>query len=73
MQEYEFLKKKLEKVVHDYNLLRDSNTRLKMENDFLGKEIENLKNRIFELSAYRKKQKRAAVKLRRILHKIKSL
>ena len=73
MEELEFLRKKVEKLVKNYKVLEDCNNRLKVENKYLDGEITKLKKRVSELSDFEVKQKKAASKIKKVLNKLNSL
>lgn len=73
MEELEFLRKKVEKLVKKYKDLEDYSNRLQVENKYLDSEVAKLKKRVSELSDFEIKQKKAASKIRKVLNKLKSL
>ncbi len=73
MEELEFLRKKVEKLVKNYKILEDYNNRLKVENKYLDEEVVKLKKRISELSDFEIKQKKAVSKIKKVLNKLNSL
>lgn len=70
MENIEVLSKKLAKLVKNYNSLKDTNAKLKAENDFLNKEIKNLKKQNLDLLSFRDKQQKVSNKIKKILSKI---
>lgn len=69
-ENFDVLYKKLAKLVKENSSLKESNAKLKVENDFLAKEIKNLKKTNFELLEFKDKQNKIATKIRKILSKI---
>lgn len=73
MEELEFLRKKVEKLVKNYKILEEYNSRLKVENKYLDDEVAKLKKKVTDLSDFEIKQKKAASKIKKVLNKLNSL
>ncbi len=70
---YDIIKKKLAKLKKEYNDLKENNSKLEVERDFLNKEIKKLKEKNLELLSFQDKQKKIAHKIKKILNKIESI
>ena len=69
---YDILSKKLAKFKKEYNVLKEKNAKLEVENKFLNKEINNLKETKFKLLKFQDKKERIVNKVKKILAKIES-
>ena len=69
---YDILSKKLAKFKKEYNVLKEKNAKLEVENKFLNKEINNLKETNFKLLKFQDKKERIVNKVKKILAKIES-
>lgn len=70
MENVDVLSKKLAKLVKNYNILRDITAKLRAENDFLNKEIKNLKKQNLELLSFKDKQQKISTKIKKVIFKI---
>ncbi|MBR3654644.1 MAG: hypothetical protein IKN62_04330 [Elusimicrobia bacterium] len=70
---YDVIKKKLAKLKKDYNDLKEKNSKLEVEKDFLNREIKKLKEKNLDLLSFQDKQKKIAHKIKKVLNKIESI
>jgi flagellar biosynthesis/type III secretory pathway chaperone len=69
---YDILSKKLAKFKKEYNILKERNAKLEVENKFLNNEIKNLKETNFKLLKFQDKKERIVNKVKKILSKLES-
>ncbi len=68
--QYKVVYKKLAKLTKDYNNLKDKYIKIKIENDFLNKELKNLKAANIKLLKFQDEKEKIANKIKKILNKI---
>ena len=68
--QYRVVYKKLAKLTKDYNNLKDKYIKIKIENDFLNKELKNLKAANIKLLKFQDEKEKIANKIKKILNKI---
>jgi len=70
MDNFEVLHKKIEKLVRNYNALKNDVSRLKAENSFLNKEVDKLRKTNSNLIDFKNKQAKVVDKIKKIVKKI---
>jgi prefoldin subunit 5 len=73
MDNFDLLQKKLEKLIKNYNVVKDEVSRLKAENTFLNNEIKKLRKNNFDLMDFKNNQNKVIAKIKKIIRKIDSL
>ncbi len=71
--QYKVVYKKLAKLTKDYNNLKDKYIKIKIENDFLNKELKNLKAANIKLLKFQDEKEKIANKIKKILNKINAV
>ena len=71
--QYKIVYKKLAKLTKDYNNLKDKYIKIKIENEFLNKELKNLKAANIKLLKFQDEKEKIANKIKKILNKINAV